>query len=115
MGDRRIQHKPAQPDALATPGAAPHDAGKVVEFGDGEQAVSVTAGRRRLIPGDSGSRARGSALPLDICGRAFCSSNLQVAAWSTDLRNAARLVSHREADEFMVSVVAVSEWADGRM
>jgi hypothetical protein len=40
---------------------------------------------------------------------------LRVASWSTDLRYATGLVKSREAEEFMESVVAVANWADGRM
>jgi HEPN domain-containing protein len=39
----------------------------------------------------------------------------RVASWSTDLRYVAGTLKQREADEFMESVVAISNWADGRM
>ncbi|HEX5270262.1 MAG TPA: hypothetical protein VFW33_07245, partial [Gemmataceae bacterium] len=39
----------------------------------------------------------------------------RVASWSTDLRYATGLVRGGEAEEFMASVVAVTNWADGKM
>lgn len=39
----------------------------------------------------------------------------RVSTWSTDLRYATRLLTERDADQFMESVVAIASWADGRM
>lgn len=39
----------------------------------------------------------------------------RVAAWSTDLRYAGGTLRRREVDEFMESVIAVTQWADARM
>jgi hypothetical protein len=39
----------------------------------------------------------------------------RVAAWSTDLRYAGGTLRTREVDEFMESVIAVTQWADARM
>jgi HEPN domain-containing protein len=40
---------------------------------------------------------------------------LRVASWSTDLRYATGILKQRDAEEFIDSVVAIFEWADGRM
>ncbi len=39
----------------------------------------------------------------------------RVASWSIDLRYIGGLLKRRDADEFNESVVAVAQWADGRM
>jgi HEPN domain-containing protein len=86
--------------------------------------ASVSHGLRRQVLSEfRGSRAHniewlgalyrehvGMAVPREISRHLS-----RVAAWTTDLRYATGLVKRREADEFMVSVVAVSNWVDGRM
>ena len=39
----------------------------------------------------------------------------RVASWSTDLRYTTVILRRRDAEEFMESVTAVADWADGRM
>ncbi len=39
----------------------------------------------------------------------------RVASWSTDLRYTTGRIDRRDADPFFASVIAVSEWAEGRM
>jgi HEPN domain-containing protein len=79
--------------------------------------------RRDLLKGFRGTRAhnieslgalyRGHvavAIPRDVTRHLS-----RVASWSTDLRYATGMLKAREAEEFMQSVVAITNWADGRM
>jgi hypothetical protein len=52
----------------------------------------------------------GAAIPRNVTRHL-----LRVASWSTDLRYATGTIKSREADDFMESVVAIYQWADGRM
>jgi HEPN domain-containing protein len=52
----------------------------------------------------------GATIPRDITKHLA-----RIASWSTDLRYAVGSLKRSDAEEFMNSVVAVADWADGRM
>lgn len=86
--------------------------------------TSVSTSLRRELLGEfHGSRAHniewlrtlyrqhaGAVIPRDVTRHLS-----RVAAWSTDLRYATGFLKRREADEFMGSVSAITNWVDGRI
>jgi hypothetical protein len=86
--------------------------------------ASVAPGRRQqLLAEFRGSRAHniewlgalyrqhvGATIPREVARHLS-----RVAAWTTDLRYATGTMSNREATAFMDSVVAIANWAEGRM
>jgi len=79
--------------------------------------------RRKLLDEFRGSRAHNmewlgtlyrqhgdTAIPLDVSRHLS-----RLAPWSTDLRYATGMLGRREADQFLKSVIAITNWAEGRM